>query len=383
MNQKFRILHVIHVPFAIPYFLGDQLSYFKDTYNAEIHIACTFSKSLIKYSHKWKFIPLGLNISRKISPIADIISIVKLFFYLKKNNFDVVVSHSPKGALIGTIAAFLSGVENNVYVRHGLFYETATGFKLKVFLKFEKIISFFSSKVICVSKSILDKSIKDKITSPEKLLMINKGSFNGIDSKVKFNPSNYSDNLIRLLKEKYNISNNEIVIGFVGRLSKDKGVYELYKAWEILKQKYGSIKLFIIGPLDERDSLENCLVEKFKFDDTVILAGLIENTAPLYRLMDIFILPSYREGFPTVVLEASAMELPVITTKKTGCIDSILENETGMFIDIIPEEISNMISHYIEDPALRKAHGKNGRRFVKQNYDQTILWEFLKINVYS
>lgn len=383
MVQKIKILHVIHVPFAIPYFLGDQLSYFKDTYDAEIHIACSSSESLIKLSKKWGFTPMELNISRKISPVKDIISIIKLIFYIKKNNFNVVVSHSPKGALIGTIAAFICGVENNIYVRHGLFYETSTGFRLKIFLNLEKTISYFSAKVICVSKSILDKSVADKITNPKKMLMINKGSFNGIDSMIKFNPSNYSDNLVKLLKKKYNISNNEIVIGFVGRLSKDKGVQELYEAWEILKQKYDSIKLILIGPIDERDKIENFLVEKFKFDNTVILTGLIENTAPLYRLMDIFILPSFREGFPTVVLEASAMELPVITTKKTGCVDSILENETGMFIDIIPEEISNIISRYIEDPLLRTTHGQNGRRFVKQNYDQTILWEFLKKNVYS
>ena len=378
-----KILHVVHVPFAIPYFLGDQLKYFKESSNAEIHIACSTSEKFIYYSNKWEFIPFGLKIKRNISPITDIISIIKLIFYIKKNKFNVVVSHSPKGALIGTIAAYFSGINNNIYVRHGLFYETTNGIRLKIYLIFEKIVSFFATKVICVSKSILEKSISDSITNVNKLMMINKGSFNGIDCIVKFNPSNYSEELVRILKNKFNVSNNEIVVGYVGRISKDKGIIELYEAWKILKQKYNSIKLILVGPLDERDLIDNIYIQEMNLDQSIILTGLIDDTAPFYKIMDIFVLPSYREGFPTVVLEASAMELPIITTRNTGCIDSIIENETGMFVDLNPVDISNRISQYIQDPSLRFKHGKKGKIFVNQNYEQTILWEYLKINIYN
>jgi glycosyltransferase involved in cell wall biosynthesis len=377
-----KILHVVHVPFAIPYFLGDQLKYFKDTSNAEIHIACSPSESFMAYSRKWEFIPFDLKINRRFTPLTDIVSIIRLIFYIKRNKFNVVVSHSPKGALIGTIAAYISGIENNVYVRHGLFYETSKGFRLKIFKKFEKTVSFFSTKVICVSKSILEKSISDNITSPSKLIMINKGTFNGIDTKVKFNPSNYSKDIVQNLKNRYCISKNDFVVGYVGRLSNDKGIKELYEAWKMLKLIHDNIKLILIGPIDERDAIENIYLDAIYSDSSIILTGLIIDTAPLYILMDIFILPSYREGFPTVVLEASAMKLPVLTTKKSGCIDSIVENETGMFVDITPEDISNKISHYINDSSLRNIHGNEGRRFVEKNYEQKLMWDYLCKNIY-
>jgi glycosyltransferase involved in cell wall biosynthesis len=377
-----KILHVVHVPFAIPYFLGDQLKYFKDTARAEIHIACSPSETFIAYSRKWGFISYPLKINRSISPLSDILSIVKLIIYIKKNNFNIVVSHSPKGALIGTIAAYFSGIEKNIYVRHGLFYETTLGFRLKIFMLVEKTVSFFSTKIICVSKSILDKSISDNITRPNKMVMINKGSFNGIDTKVKFNPSYYSKDLVKDLKNRFNISTNDFVVGYVGRLSKDKGIIELYEAWKLLNLKYDNIKLILVGPVDERDTIETNLLDEINCNSSIILTGFIFDSAPFYKLMDVFILPSYREGFPTVVLEASAMRLPVLTTKKTGCIDSIVENETGMFVDLTPEDISNKICQYRNDPSLRNNHGNLGRMFVKTNYEQTLMWDYLYKYIY-
>lgn len=378
-----KILHVVHVPFAIPYFLGDQLKYFKNTYNSEIHIACSPSELFISYSNTWDFIPFSLEISRKISPLTDIISILRLAFYIKRNNFNLVVSHSPKGGLIGTTAAYICGVKNSVYVRHGLFYETSTGLKLEFFKLFEKIVSFFSTKVVCVSKSILERSTYDNLTSLNKMIIINKGSFNGIDTKFKFNPSNYNSDITQNLSSYYSILKGDIVVGFVGRLSKDKGIIELFNAWKLLKLEYENIKLVLIGPIDERDVIENDYLAEMNCDNSIILTGLILDTAPLYKLMDVFILPSYREGFPTVVLEASSMELPVLTSRKTGCIDSIIENETGLYIDITAEDISKKISKYISNPSLRFKHGKNGRKFVVSNYEQIILWDFLHKNIYN
>lgn len=377
-----KILHVVHIPFAIPYFIGDQMLYFKNNYDAEIHIACTSSDYLFKYSKKWSFIPFELDIKRKISPLHDLASIFRLYIYIKKNKFDVVVSHSPKGALIGSIAAYLSGIKVNIYVRHGLFYETSNGLKLHLYKKIEMLISYFSSKIICVSQSILEKSIEDNVSNPQKMIVLNRGTFNGIDAFGKFNKCNYTFKSLILFKLKFNIAKNDIVVGYVGRLSKDKGIVELYNAWLILRRMHENIKLILIGPFDERDTLEKSFIEKLKNDNSIILTGLINNTAPYYKLMDIFILPSYREGFPTVVLEASSMELPVLTTKKTGCVDSIIENTTGQYIEINQSDIANKINYYIHNEDIRNLHGKNGRLFVLKYFEQTIMWNFLKKQVY-
>ena len=381
INNLMKILHVVHVPFAIPYFLGDQLSYFKNTFDDEIHIACSPNEYFYNYSKKWSFIPFELNIKREISPISDIISIIRLVVYIRKNKFSVVISHSPKGALIGTIAAYLGNVTNNIYVRHGLFYETSKGFKLFIYLNIERLISFFSSKIICVSNSIANKSISDRICNPNKMVILNKGTFNGIDTINKFNKSLYKERDIVLLKNKYSISQSEIIIGYVGRLSVDKGIGELYKAFKILELNF-PVKLLLVGPFDGRDSISSSLLQELKRNKNIILTSFIEDTALYYAIMDIFILPSYREGFPTVVLEASAMGLPIITTRNTGCIDSIIDNVTGSFVDLHPNDIVAKISKYIQSSSLRELHGLNGIKFVRENFEQTILWGYLKNNVY-
>ena len=108
------------------------------------------------------------------------------------------------------------------------------------------------------------------------------------------------------------------------------------------------------------------------------MPGLIKDIEAYYSIMDIFILPSYREGFPTVVLEASAMELPIICSLKTGCIDSILENETGIYTKISPKDIARSIKYLLDNPNKAKEMGKKGRQHVLQNFQPNLIWESLE-----
>jgi glycosyltransferase involved in cell wall biosynthesis len=135
--------------------------------------------------------------------------------------------------------------------------------------------------------------------------------------------------------------------------------------------------LLIIGPIDERDPISPEILSYAKSLPSLILVGQIDNPEFYYSIMDIFILPSYREGLPTVNLEASAMSVPVITTKKTGCIDSIIENETGIFIEINAPSISKSIEFYLANPIIRIEHGRKGREFVTKNFEQNLFWKEL------
>ena len=123
-----KILHVVNIPFVIPYYFGDQLTFFKDKGDI-VHIACSNDETLFKYSKKWNFIPYPLTINRKISPLSDLISIIRLFIYIKKYNFDSVIGHTPKGAMIAMISSFLANVKTRIYFRHGLMFETSSGVK--------------------------------------------------------------------------------------------------------------------------------------------------------------------------------------------------------------------------------------------------------------
>ena len=320
-------------------------------------------------------VPIPLNILRKISIWADIKAVFKLYNVIKREKIDIVIGHTPKGALIGMLAAALAKIDKRIYFRHGLLYETSTGFKRSLLMQIEKFTGRLATKVVCVSSSVLEVSNREKLSHPTKNIMLNKGTCNGIDATVTYNKNFNSLEEIEALRTKYGIEPGDQVIGFVGRLVNDKGINALVAAWQELLKKKKNIKLLLVGPFEKRDALDQEVVDYISNEKTIIHTGLIEKIAPFYGLMTVFVLPSYREGFPTVVLEASAMEIPVITTKSTGCIDSIIENETGLFTSIKPEAITEKITYYLANEHIATEHGKNGREFVLKNFDQEVIWQ--------
>ncbi|MHC5353689.1 glycosyltransferase family 4 protein [Myroides sp. LJL115] len=368
-----KILHVVSVSFALPYFIGDQINYLKEN-GVNPTIACSPSEDLLNFGSKYSIPIFEVNISRRIDPITDLKSVYKLVQFIREEKFDFVIGHTPKGALLAMLASKLVGTKNRIYFRHGLVFETSRGFKLYLLRFLEKLTSMCASQIVCVSQSVYDYSVENGFGSALKNIVLNKGTCNGVDT-IKYSKSN-SEDKVKLLR-KVGIPENNIVIGYVGRLSKDKGIRELVEAWKELLKKYSNISLLLVGPLDERDGLDNSVLEFMEGESSIILTGNQKDTKLYYNLMDIFVLPSYREGFPTVVLEASSMELPIITTRSTGCKDSIIEGVTGVFSNISEKDLSDKISYYIDNPGKRKEHGKNGREWILENFKQELVWEVI------
>jgi glycosyltransferase involved in cell wall biosynthesis len=380
-----KILHVVNVSFVIPYFLGEQINYFNSK-NFEIHVACTPDSNIVKFGKCWQFKFLPLEVTRKFSFLKDFLSLLKLILYIKKHNFDYVVGHTPKGALLASISSYINRTERRFYFRHGLMYETSVGFKRYILILIEKLTSCLATDVICVSKSVLNKSIEYNLSAFKKLKIINQGTCNGVDTENKFNKKNINNGRYLLLKKALNINDGDFIVGYIGRVSKDKGIDFLVEAWfKFLEfnSQVNNFKLVICGPIDSRDSISTRTFDLINNESSIIHVGEVSDTEYYYNLFNVFVLPSLREGFPTVVLEASAMELPIITTKSTGCIDSIIENKTGMFISIDSVDILNKIQFYYDKPKLAHNHGINGRNFVIQNFSQKIFYEHLLKNLYS
>lgn len=372
-----RILHVLNVSFVLPYYLGDQISFF-DENGYTVFVACSKSEKLDQYLKKWNFTLYSLDIRRKFSPVIDLLAIIKLIKFIRNNNIDVVVGHTPKGALIGMVASYIAGVRRRVYFQHGLMFETSEGLKRDILILVEKVTSNFATSIICVSKSVLDKSVQLNIGDLNKNRLIHYGTCNGIDGVDRFNPSKFDCRQKDDTRSMLNINSEDCIILYVGRLAKDKGINVLVKSWIKISNQRENILLLIAGPMDTRDPLDDDVLRLIKSHEKIRYLGEIEHTEELYATSDLFILPSYREGFPTVVLEASAMGLPVITTKCTGCIDSIIENETGIFIEISEDEIARAINFYLDNVRLRKLHGIQGRNFVLQNFDRNSIWTKLE-----
>jgi glycosyltransferase involved in cell wall biosynthesis len=366
------ILHVVNISFVLPYYIGEQFTYF-DKKGNNFYVACSYSPHLMQYSIEKKFVPFPIPILRSINPIQDIKSIIALRQFIKANNIDIVFGHTPKGALIGMAAGYISGLKRRVYFRHGLMYETASGLKRFMLKTIERFTSNLATDVVCVSQSVIDKSNKEGLGNPEKNTLLGKGTCNGIDS-YRFSPLTVSEVMRQELRAKFEIDLMDKVVGYAGRLVNDKGINELIAAWKLLLKEFDGIKLLLVGPFEERDSLPIDIKNFIVDNPSIIYIGMVDDVKPFYALMDIFILPSYREGFPTVVLEASSMEIPVITTRSTGCIDSIIENHTGRFTNISSSDIALNIKFYLLDMEVAKAHGLNGRKFVLANFNQQTIW---------
>ncbi|PTT13999.1 glycosyltransferase family 1 protein [Flavobacterium sp. HMWF030] len=375
--EKEKVLHIIAVSFSINYFFGKQFSYLKSKNCNEYHLGCSPSDEFLELSKELDFIPFEVLITREISPLKDLKAIIKVISYIKKNNITKVVGHTPKGGMIAMIASFLAGVSTRIYFRHGLVYETSSGIKRIVLKNIDRLCGFLATVVVCVSESIKEISKKDKLNDSKKNIILGLGTCNGVDTQKKYNPNTYDQISSDDLRSGFGITKDDFVIGFVGRLVKDKGIDELIEAWEIVKEKYKNAKLLLVGPIEVRDSISSNSKKRIQEDRSIVFTDFVSDVAQFYSLMDVFILPSYREGFPTVSLEASSMEKPVLITKATGCTEAIIENKTGIFITHQPEDIASKIIYYLENQDVAKLHGQNGRIFVKKNFEQTIIWNLI------
>lgn len=362
---------MVNIYFVLPYFIGDQFKYFKEKgYN--MNVVCSPSEYLSDYAQKQGFEYMESPINRNISIVQDFASIRNICKFVKKQKIDIVVGHTPKGGLLAMIAGWLMRVPIRIYVRHGLVYETSKGLKRFMLMSVDRLASFCSTKVVCVSPSVLRKSIEDHLAPIKKQMIWHKGTCNGIDTLNHFNPAEIVPARLTDLKARYGIEEEDFVIGYSGRLVKDKGIIELVRAFDKL-QRADNCKLLLVGMFEKRDALPEDIQERILNDSRIIYTGFINDGMEyFYSMMDIYVLASYREGFPTGVLEAQAMEKPVITTRVTGCYDSIIDGRTGFFVNNTADDIAKKIDKIRLGKVI---DGCEGRKWVIENFDSRLVWK--------
>lgn len=370
------ILHVFTLDCTPKAFFDGQFRYLVDNGGHQLHLVTSSPKDN-EFCNKNSLDYTQIELARSIDIKADLKSIRKLYKLIKKEKFDAVFGHTPKGAMVAMIASKLAGVKNRVYYRHGLIYTTASGIKRKILKAVERFTSSFASKIINVSPSLGDLAVKDRLNSAKKQLVIGKGTCGGIDAENLFNPGLISASELDNLREKLGIGKTDFIIGFCGRICKEKGIRELIDGFKLFQEHNPDVKskLLLVGEYDERDILPKEYKDIIVNEPDIISTGNIDKRIlpKYYSLMDIFVFPSYREGFGMSVIEAGAMEVPALVSRSHGCVDSIVENETGEYIDISLEGIAYGIERMV-DLKLRKRLGKNSREYVLVNYDCSILW---------
>lgn len=376
-KNKKKVLEVITLAGSAEAFIGSQFAFFQANGDYEMHLICSWGERLHDFAQRQNIRYEAVEISRQLSPKKDLVAIWRIAKYIKKHDIDIIVAHYfPKCSLIVTLANMLAGNRCKVIIAHGVLHDTMRGLMRKIVIWEQKFDVAFARKVVCVSPSVARRRREDGIEKADKQVVLGGGSVNGVDTIDKFNPDNVTADEIALLKQKYGITANDFIVGFSGRLVHDKGVEELCGALEILHSRHTnkSIKLLVIGQPETRDALPEATLSFLRNNKNVIMTGKIPyaEIQKYYLLMDILVLPSYREGFPTVVLEASAMDIPVIASKSTGCIDSIDENVNGIYTDIAPESIASQIEKFFDSNFL-SSFKYNARQWVVDNYEHTII----------
>lgn len=370
-----KLLHVVNISFVIPYFLGEQLNWFVKKGNKE-YIVCSPSEEIDQFAEKYQFEYRPIQVLRKISIWEDLKAVWGTYRFIKEVKPNVVTGHTPKGGLIAMLAAWFARVPIRIYLRHGLVYETSTGLKRSLLVNIDRLASLLATKIVCVSPSVARRSVEDRLNPEKKQTVLAHGTCNGIDIE-RFCKQVVNKNKIEVLKKNLRIEDGDFIIGFAGRLVRDKGIIELIRAYQAIRKECQIVKLMLVGMLEIRDALPEDVVKTIKEDDGIISTGYVgyDTIEQYYALMDVYVLPSYREGFPTSVLEASSMEIPVITTRATGCCDSIIDGETGLFVGHDDKELEQALRKLYTNASMRERMGKAGRKFVEDNFKQEIVWK--------
>jgi glycosyltransferase involved in cell wall biosynthesis len=306
----------------------------------------------------------GVPMKREISPLDDIVSFWRLWRLLRRISPDITDIGTPKAGLLGGMAAVLAGVPCRIHSLHGLRLETTTGLKRWILMCAEWIACRCAHRVICVSPSLRQRTIHLGLTEPAKTTVLASGSCDGVEVE-KFLPT--PKNLARSeqIRNGLDLPKDVPVIGFVGRFTRDKGIPELLEAYDKLRCEYPTLRLLLVGHFEDGDPVPPSLRLRIENDTSIVRPGFVADTSPYYHLMHVLVLPTHREGFPDVPLEAQAAGKPVVTTRATGAIDSVLDDETGLLVPVgDAAALTQAIGSLLADPARREEMGRKGQEWV-------------------
>jgi len=317
---------------------------------------------------------IAVPIARGISPWRDLVALGRLWRLIRRLRPDICHVGTPKAGLLGGVAAFLARAPCRVYTLYGLRLETVHGWRRLLLAVLEKLACATAHRVICVSESLRQAVISNRLAHAAKTVILASGSANGVDAE-RFAPMLERRHVALQKRRELGISETAPVIGFVGRLARDKGVVELVEAYGQLRRSRPDLHLLLVGPYESLDPLPQETRQAIETDPQVIHAGLVSEPAVCYHIIDVLVLPSHREGFPTVILEAGAAGKPVVATAATGCLDAVVDGVTGCLTAVGDvEALSQAVARLLDDPDEARRKGLAGQQRAVADFSQAALW---------
>lgn len=366
-----KIFRISTVPESLNILLKGQLKFLNEKF--EITAISSGGNHLLELEEREKVNIYPVSMERKISLLKDFVSLCKLYFYFRKEKPIIIHSITPKAGLLAMFAGKLAAVPIRMHTFTGLIFPSKKGVFQKLLINMDRLLCWAATHVYPEGNGVQKDLLRFKITS-KPLKVIANGNINGINLEY-FNPNLISSLERQRLKSSLGLQEHDFVFIFVGRLVKDKGIKDLIEALHSFD--VSNIKLLLVGSFEqELDPLHFITVAKISSSPNIIHVGFQADVRPFFAVSDAFVFPSYREGFPNVVLEAGAMGLPSIVTNISGSNEIITDGFNGLVVEAKNVTcLFNAMKLMVDNKSLYNKLRENARLPIKDKYENHIVWK--------
>lgn len=374
MNPK--LIRITTVPVSLAGLIRGQHRYMTQ-HGFEVVGVSSSGKALADVNKAEGIRTIAVDMNRRISPFKDIVSLWKLYRVLKKENPTIVHSITPKAGLLSMLAAKMARVPIRLHTFTGLIFPTSTGLTKKILITTDRILCWAATNVYPEGEGVKKDLINYNITKKPLKVLAN-GNVNGIDTSF-FSLNTVSEETKQQLRQELGLKESDFVFVFVGRMVGDKGLNELIEAFPTIHEKNPNAHLLLVGNFErELDPLLPKTEEVINSHPNIHAVGFKSNVKDYFAISDALVFPSYREGFPNVVMQAGAMGLPSIVTDINGCNEIIIDNENGVIIPPKNEKkLYDAMLYFLNNPEEVESMANNSRKLIVDRYEQRVVWDAL------
>ena len=371
-----KLIRITTVPISLEKLLENQARFFKSYYEVTLVSAQIDELEVVAKDQGVAFFPLEMT--RKITPLQDLRCLIQLIRFLREEKPHIIHSHTPKAGIIGMLAAFIARIPVRMHTVAGLPLMEAKGLKKRILYAVERLTYRCATHVYPNSEGLMDFIQEKKLAGNTPLKRLGRGSSNGIDVDY-FNPDLISAKRQDELRKQWKIGHDDFVFLFIGRLVGDKGVNELVAAFEQLANKIPAVKLLLVGPQEPTlDPLDQVTITAIDKNPNILSTGYQKDVRPFLKMAQVFVFPSYREGFPNVVLQAGAMGVACIVSDINGC-NEIIEDEVNGFV-VPPKQVQPLtkkMQSLYEDAEKRNTFIQRTQTLIATNFERAQYWKLL------
>lgn len=377
MERRVKLIRITTVPQSLRGLLKGQLRFMSE--NGFDVIGVSSTGEALKDVERNEGVPtVAIEMTRTISPFKDLLALIKLIRLFIKEKPEIVHTHTPKAGLLGMMAARITQVPHRLHTVAGMPLTVATGAKRQLLSQMERLTYACATKVYPNSYGLKKIILDEKFTSSRKLKVIGYGSSNGIDT-AEFDPVSVTQETKSKIRKELGIKDEDFVFLFVGRMVKDKGINELIEAFQRVYSDHSNTHLVLVGNFERHlDPLLPETEQAIENHTNIHAVGYQKNVIEFFALADVLTFPSYREGFPNVVMQAAAMQLNCIVSDINGCNEIIKEGENGWIVPVQrADKLAGRMEWCLQNRTCSYQMGLKGRQIMQAGYERTYVWNEL------